>query len=119
MMGFIKSKLLLIIVLILAAGAVFFLSSCTLFQKEYAPTVWEKNLPPECNMSLNAYKLYYNSNDKSATVPPSDFCFKKLHRLFCQEEVFGRNIETGILNPVDYENNKLYRNYEQCKAELK
>lgn len=82
----------------------------------YTP-IWVKELPAECNMALNNFKIYYNTKDKSATVPPTDYCYKKLHRLACQEETFGLN-EYGLPNAVDYDNPKLYRNYTQCLTEL-
>jgi len=69
-------------------------------------------------MSLNAMRLYYNSKDKSATVPSLTACYKKIHRLFCQGEVFGFN-KAGKPNPVNYQDSVKYRNYEQCKSELK
>ena len=86
--------------------------------KTFEP-IWDERLPAECNMSLNTYKLFYETKDKSATVPSSDFCFKKLHRLFCQGEVFGYKEDGKTPKPVDYNNSSKYRDYEQCKAELK
>jgi hypothetical protein len=80
--------------------------------------IWEDRLPAECNMTLNTYRLYYNSADKSAVMPSSDFCYKKLHRLFCQGEVYGYD-EKGNPNPVDYNDSKKYRDYSQCMSELK
>ena len=62
---------------------------------------------------------HLETKDKSATVPSSDFCFKKLHRLFCQGEVFGYKEDGKTPKPVDYNNPSKYRDYEQCKAELK
>ena len=86
--------------------------------KTFEP-IWDERLPAECNMSLNTYKLFYETKDKSATVPSSDYCFKKLHRLFCQGEVFGYKEDGKTPKPVDYNNSSKYRDYEQCKAELK
>ena len=83
---------------------------------EYRPTVWEDKLPPECNMALNTYKLFYDSKDKSATVPPSDYCYKVIQRNDCRAEIYGVTPE-GKPGPVDYENPKLYRAYTQCLNE--
>jgi len=80
--------------------------------------IWIKELPSECNMCLNTYEIYYKTADKSATVPPYDYCIKKLHRLSCQAEVFGVNKE-GKPNPVDYEDLKKLSNYTRCLSELK
>jgi len=106
--------------ILLAILSVFFLGSSMLFLgcKTFEP-IWLDELPAECNMSLNAYRMYYQSADKSAVMPSTDFCFKKIHRLFCQEEVFGYKPDGKTLNPVDYQNPVLYRNYEQCRSELK
>jgi hypothetical protein len=80
--------------------------------------IWKAELPAECNLCLNTYKMYYDSKDKSATVPAYDYCIKKLHRLSCQTEVFGVD-DKGKPNPVLYEDAKLYRAYSQCLSELK
>jgi hypothetical protein len=79
---------------------------------------WNDKLPAECNMSMNMLKAYYGSKDKSAVMPATDFCYKKLHRLSCQGEVFGFD-EKGNPNAVDYTDAAKYRNYSQCLAELK
>lgn len=86
--------------------------------KTYEPTVWNDKLPPECNMTLNTYKLYYSTADKSATVPASDYCYKKLHRIYCQEEVYGLDKDNRP-NPVDYGNPVKYRDYSQCLTEVR
>jgi hypothetical protein len=86
--------------------------------KTYEPVTWNDKLPPDCNMTLNTYKLYYGSTDKSATVPDATYCYKKLHRLFCQEEIYGRDKDGKIL-PVDYDNAKKFRDYTQCKDEIR
>jgi hypothetical protein len=83
---------------------------------EYRPTVWEKNLPAECNMALNTYKLFYDSKDKSGTVPPSEYCYKVIQRNDCRAEIFGVKPD-GSPASVDYENSKLYRAYTQCLSE--
>lgn len=80
--------------------------------------IWIKELPPDCNMTLNTYRMYYDSKDKSGAVPAADYCYKKLHRLACQKEVFGYD-ENGKPNPVDYADTAKYRNYTQCLSELK
>lgn len=79
--------------------------------------IWLEQLPAECNMSLNAMRLYYATSDKSGTVPPVDACYRCLNRLRCQVEVFGVN-DKGEPNPVIYTGNK-YRDFEQCRSELK
>jgi hypothetical protein len=86
---------------------------CTTFKP-----IWIKELPAECNMCLNTYKIYYSTKDKSATVPAYDYCIKKLHRQSCQAEIFGIDA-TGKPNPVLYEDQKLYRNFNECLKELK
>lgn len=111
------SFILIAIVFVMAYISIGFVGM-TLGCKTFEPTVWEDKLPPECNMSLNTYKLYYNTSDKSATVPSSDFCFKVLQKLRCQEEVYGLD-NNGKLNPVDYNNPGKYRDYVQCKEEIK
>ena len=80
--------------------------------------IWIKELPSECNMSLNTYRMYFDSKDKSGSVPAFDYCIKKLHRQSCQAEVFGVDA-IGKPNPVLYDDTKLYRNYSQCLQELK
>jgi hypothetical protein len=80
--------------------------------------IWIEDIPGECNMTLNVYKMYYKTADKSAIVPMTEACVKKMHRLSCQEEVFGVN-EKGDPMPVQYDDPKLYRNYTQCLSELK
>jgi len=84
--------------------------------KTFEP-IWVDKLPAECNMSLNAMRLYYATSDKSGTVPPVDACYRCLNRLRCQAEVFGLN-DKGEPNPVIYTGNK-YRDFEQCRSELK
>lgn len=117
--GFLKIGIVILIFLCWLLVGAFMLSSGLIGCKTYEP-IWIKQLPPECNMSLNSYKLYYDSKDKSATVIPSDYCYKKLHRMNCQAEFFGfKDVNTGELNPVDYDNPKLFRNYSQCMSELK
>ena len=106
------------LLIIVVSAVVVFVSVLLFVACSFRPTVWEENLPAECNMTLNTYKLYYSSKDKSATVPGADFCYKKLHRLYCQEEVFGRNAYGGI-NAVDYNDSVRYRNYSQCMSEIK
>lgn len=79
---------------------------------------WNDKLPEECNMTLNAMQLYYKSVDKSGSVPSIDACYRCLNRIRCQREIFGVN-EKGELNPVNYNDAIKYRNYEQCRSELK
>jgi len=99
-----------LIVALITAGAV--LQGCRTFSP-----IWMEQLPPECNMSLNAMRLYYATSDKSGTVPPVDACYRCLNRLRCQAEVFGLN-DKGEPNPVIYTGTK-YRDFEQCRSELK
>lgn len=108
--------IIMVIWLLIVAGvfSIINLSGC----KTFEPTVWNDQLPPECNMSLNTYKLYYGSADKSAAVPSSDFCYKVLQRLRCQCEVFGVDKEGKPL-PVDYNNASKYRDYAQCRDEIR
>ncbi len=80
--------------------------------------IWIKELPAECNMCLNTYKIYYSTKDKSATVPAYDYCIKKLHRKSCQAEVFGVD-DKGEPLSVNYDDPKLYRSYTQCLSELR
>ncbi|PKL40758.1 MAG: hypothetical protein CVV44_03890 [Spirochaetae bacterium HGW-Spirochaetae-1] len=108
-----KTGIIFFLLLTLCATIAFSCLSC----KSFDP-IWIEELPAECNMSLNAYKLYYQAKDKSATVPPSEACYKKLHRIYCQGEAFGIS-EDGKANPVDYQDAVKYRNYEQCRSELK
>src|SRR4030042_5834049 len=86
---------------------------CNTFQP-----IWQDDLPAECNMTLNVYRMYYKTEDKSAIVPMTEACVKKLHRLSCQAEIFGID-EEGKSNPVLYDDAKLYRNYNECLKELK
>lgn len=96
---------------------IFVLSGVFLCCNTFKP-IWIEKLPAECNMCLNTYEIYYKTKDKSATVPPYDYCIKKLHRLSCQAEVFGVD-EKGNPNPVDYEDLKKLSNYTRCLSELK
>jgi hypothetical protein len=80
--------------------------------KTYEPVPWNDKLTPQCNMTLNTYKLYYSAGDKSATVPDAIYCYKSLHREECRKEVYGEKA-------VDYNDPVKYRNYTQCLAELK
>jgi len=80
--------------------------------------IWKDELPAECNMCLNTFKMYYESKDKSATVPAYDYCIKKLHRLSCQGEVFGTD-DKGNPLPVEYDDLKKLSNYTRCLSELK
>jgi hypothetical protein len=100
----------LIVVILIVVSSVLF---CCSFRP-----IWIKDIPDECNMSLNVYKMYYKTADKSAIVPITDACVKKLHRLYCQSEVFGID-ESGKPRPVLYDDPKLYRNYGQCLSEIK
>lgn len=107
--GLVILTLLVIVFLVFGTG----LLCC----KSFEP-IWIKDLPPECNMSLNAVKMYYDSKDKSGAAPVIDYCYKCLHRIRCQAEVYGYS-QGGQLNPVDYSDAKKYRDYEQCRSELK
>lgn len=104
---------LMVWLIAIAVSTIVLLSGC----KTYEP-IWVKELPPTCNMTLNTYRLYYDSNDKSATVPSSEACNKLMVKLMCQEMHFGLDAN-GKLNPVDYGNSEKYRAYEQCRSELK
>ena len=109
-----KNKIIILSLVLLITGIISgSFICCTTFKP-----IWIEDLPDECNMSLNTYKMYYNSKDKSGSVPSYDYCIKKLHRLSCQTEVFGID-ENGKINPVLYDDAKLYRNYSQCLNELK
>lgn len=85
--------------------------------KTFEP-IWIDELPDECNMAMNIYRMYYTADDKSAIVYISNICVKKLHRNACQVEIFGTD-ENGNPKPVDYEDAKLYRAYTQCLSELR
>ncbi len=100
-------------IIIIISAIVFFAPSCCSFKP-----IWNDKLPPECNMSLNAMQIYHKSADKSGSVPSTEACYKCLHRLRCQAEVFGVN-DKGEPKPVDYGDAVKYRNYEQCRSELK
>ncbi len=105
-------KIILAVVIMLIVIVLCIVVCCS-----YRP-IWKSELPAECNMTLNMYKMYYDVKDKSAIIPPTDICYKKLQRLSCQAEIFGINND-GNPNPVNYDDPKLYRNYTQCLSELK
>ena len=109
----IKVLFICIVVIFLTLSAPAIITGC----RTYKP-VWIDELPDECNMTLNAYKIYYNTEDKSATVGLTDACLKKLHREYCRVEVFGVDLD-GNPNPVDYNDVIKYRNFSQCLAEIK
>jgi hypothetical protein len=75
------------------------------------------SLPPECQTALNIAKLYSKAEDKSAVVKPFEYCYKCLHRIRCQAEVFGVD-EKGNPNPIDYTQQGKYRDYNECLKEL-
>lgn len=100
-------------VIALVLTVLFALPGC----KSFSP-IWLDKLPAECNMSLNAMRLHYSSADKAGTSPSLEACYKCLHRIRCQAEVFGVD-DKGLPLPVDYNNASKYRNYEQCRSELK
>ena len=102
------ASLFMIVLLIVLICLVALFAGC----KTYEPVPWNDKLPPQCNMALNTYKLYYSSPDKSATVPDATYCYKALHREECRLEVYGDA-------PVDYNDATKYRNYTQCLAELR
>jgi hypothetical protein len=108
-----KNLFILILIVVLLTLMSITLICCTTFKP-----IWEKELPAECNMTLNVYKMYYKTEDKSAIVPMTEACVKKLHRQSCQAEIFGAD-KDGNPNPVLYDDSKLYRNYTQCLSELK
>lgn len=91
---------------------------CAFFCCNTFEPVWKDELPAECNMCLNTYKMYYSAKEKSGAVPAYDYCIKKLHRINCQAEVFGYN-ENGKPNPVNYDDLKAYNNFMKCLLELK
>jgi hypothetical protein len=110
-------KIVLLIVLavastVLVVAVIFALPGCQTFKP-----IWMAELPAECNMCLNAMRLYYSSADKSGAVPAVDSCYRCLHRIRCQVEVFGID-EKGLPRPVEYAGPK-YRDYAQCRDELK
>ena len=100
-----KKIILVISSVIIIVGLSAALTCCM----SYRP-IWKENIPDECNIYLNVNKMYYESKDKSMTVPAFEYCIKKLHRLSCQAEIFGID-EKGKPNPVQYDDPKLYRAY--------
>ncbi len=108
-----KIKLLSIAVIILLVACIAMLFiGCTSFK-----VYWDKDIPIECNMALNADKAYFKSVEKSGTVLPTDRCFKVCAKLRCQEEVFGRD-DKGKLNPIDRRNSTKLNDYNSCLNEL-
>lgn len=107
----IKWSSIISVVLFIAVVALSVLLYTGCFSRTFKP-IWIKELPKECNMTLNTYRMHYNSKDKSGAIPSSNFCFKKLHREDCMQQYFPGK-------PVDYNDLKNYRNYEQCRSELK
>lgn len=98
------------IVAALSIAAAIVMVTILLSCKTFTP-IWIDKLPPECNMSLNAIKLYYGSTDKSGAVPSMILCYKCLARTACKKEIFGDG-------PVDYNNASKIRDYNQCLTEL-
>lgn len=98
--------------LIIATGILgaFFFVSCKTFEP-----IWIKDLPPECNMSLNVIKTYHASEEKSGTVIPVSECFSALKELSCRAEAFGLDKE-GRPNLVDQFNRDKYTHFLNCKA---
>lgn len=84
--------------------------------KTFKPT-WEPKLPAICNMSLNEMQLFYASKDKSGAMAGAGMCYKILIRTLCQAETFGID-GNGNPKPVDYDDQKKFRNYSQCMKEL-
>jgi hypothetical protein len=108
-----KFLLAFIAAMIAASIAMFLIPGCCSFKP-----VWVKELPPECNMSLNAMSLYYQAEDKSGAVPGMEACFSSLRKQKCQADVFGFD-DKGKMKSVDYSDTIKYRNYSECQKELR
>jgi len=111
-----KDKILWIILVLVIAGVGFAglsIVGCRTFKP-----IWIDQLPAECNLMLNTYKLYYNAKEKSATVPSSIYCYKKIRRLSCREQVFGLD-KDGYPNKVDYQDFTPYKEFNSCMSELR
>lgn len=102
---------------IIIALSILLISNVFFCCKSFEP-IWIEELPDECNMALNIYKMYYDVKEKSAIIHITNLCVKRIHRDSCQAEVFGID-KDGKPNPVIYDDAKLYRNYGQCLSELK
>lgn len=103
-------------VIVLVSGTLGSLVSCNTFRP-----VWIKELPPECNMALNAFKMYYDSKDKSGSVIPVERCYACLKKLRCQAMVYGAD-SNGRPRPITYrsadaEMQKKYESYKECLAD--
>lgn len=89
---------------------IFFVLSCTTFKP-----IWVKELPPECNMSLNMASLYYKAGDKSGVVPASTACLYAIKELKCSAEAYGLDKE-GQPNLVDQADQTKYTRFLNCMA---
>lgn len=108
-----KIRLLIILVITLAVlFVIFFLTGCG-SMKVY----WNKEIPAECNMAINADKVYYKSADKSGAVIPMEKCFKVLASCRCQEQVFGKD-EQGNIKRIDRSDLMKMSHYNACMNEL-
>lgn len=89
---------------------IFFMLSCNTFKP-----IWIKELPPECNMSLNMASLYYKAGDKSGVVPASTACLYAIKELKCSAEAYGLDKE-GQPNLVDQADQTKYTRFLNCMA---
>lgn len=90
------------IVIILLLGVVYFAFFFVIFGHTGCSTfrpIWIEGLEPECNMTLNVIRAYYNAPEKSGVVPAIEKCYSCLKWIRCQKEVFGTE-PSGKLNPV-------------------
>ena len=90
-------------------SAIFF-PSCSTFKP-----IWMKELPAECNMSLNVLQMYYKSADKSGAVPSMQECFSCLKSTKCQIEAFGVD-KDGRPGRIDLSDNVRLNYFLNCLA---
>jgi len=80
--------------------------------------IWIKELSPEMNIAFNIDNANRKNSDKTAVNNAYNKVFESIRRTQCQKEIFGID-EKGNALPVQYDDPKLYRNYQECLKELK
>jgi hypothetical protein len=98
-------------------GLVLTLLVCNLCCCGFRPYT-NKDMTPEYNMAINAMKLADSTKNTSIAVEPMKNYYSSLNRDKCRKEIFGVD-EKGNINPVDYNDAKKYRDYNECLKELK
>jgi hypothetical protein len=106
-----NKKYLIIFFIVLAL----LLASAIFFRCSFNP-IWRKELPAECNMTLNCYRFYNKVEDKSGTVLMTEACKNKLKRIDCQIQVFGKD-DKGSPLPFDIEDKAKMSEYYRCLNE--